>query len=81
MGGIAALWMIHRTPLPFWTLLFWAIFIAILGVMMAIPMKREMINVEQLRFPSGVAAAQTLRALYAPGQEATRKARGLFNRA
>ncbi len=49
MGGIAALWMIHRTPLPFWTLLFWAIFIAIqaiLGVMMAIPMKRKMINVE-----------------------------------
>ena len=29
---------------------------------MAIPMKRQMINIEQLRFPSGIAAAETLRA-------------------
>ena len=78
VGAIAALLMIRGTPLPFWTLLLWTIFIAILGVMMAIPMKRQMINVEQLRFPSGVAAAQTLRALYAAGQEATKKARSLF---
>jgi OPT family oligopeptide transporter len=78
VGGIAALWMIRGTPLPFWTLLPWTIFIAILGVMMAVPMKRQMINVEQLRFPSGVAAAETLRALYAAGQEATKKARSLF---
>jgi OPT family oligopeptide transporter len=52
-------------------------FTAALGVFVAVPMKRQMINVEQLRFPSGVAAAQTLRSLYAAGREATKKARSL----
>jgi putative OPT family oligopeptide transporter len=35
-----------------------------LGVVMAIPMKQQMINVEQLRFPTGIATAETLKALY-----------------
>ena len=43
----------------------WVFFLSVLGVTMAIPMKRQMINVEQLRFPSGIAAAETLAALVA----------------
>ena len=46
----------------------WVFFIAVLGVTMAVPMKRQMINIEQLRFPSGIAAAETLRALHANGE-------------
>jgi hypothetical protein len=41
-------------------------------------MKRQMINHEQLKFPSGVAAAETLRSLYASGEEAMQKAKSLF---
>jgi uncharacterized oligopeptide transporter (OPT) family protein len=52
-------------------------FLAVLGVTMAIPMKRQMINIEQLRFPSGVAAAETLRALHAVGNTGMRSARAL----
>ena len=77
VGAISALLMIRGEHLPFWTLLLWTVLLAILGVMMAIPMKRQMINIEQLKFPSGVAAAQTLRSLYAAGKEATQKARSL----
>ena len=77
VGSISALLMIRGEHLPFLTLLLWVVFLGILGVMMAVPMKRQMINVEQLRFPSGVAAAQTLRSLYASGVEAKRKARSL----
>jgi OPT family oligopeptide transporter len=77
VGAIAALLMIRGEHLPFWTLFFWTLFLAILGVMMAIPMKRQMINLEQLKFPSGLAAAQMLRSLYAEGKEASRKARSL----
>jgi putative OPT family oligopeptide transporter len=44
---------------------------------MAIPMKRQMINVEQLRFPSGIAAAETLRALHSHGQKGARAAKAL----
>ena len=56
----------------------WTFFMAILGTVMAIPMKRQMINVEQLKFPSGIAAAETLKSLYGAGEEAKKKARSLF---
>ncbi len=77
VGGIAALLMIRGEHLGFWTLFLWTVFLAVLGVFVAIPMKRQMINVEQLKFPSGLAAAQTLRSLYAAEKEATKQARGL----
>ena len=51
---------------------------ACLGVFLAIPMKRQMINHEQLAFPSGIAAAETLRSLYAAGVEASKKAFALL---
>src|SRR5215470_16963493 len=53
-------------------------FTAALGVFLAIPMKRQMVNQEQLKFPSGIAAAETLRSLYSHGQEAIRKAYALL---
>jgi putative OPT family oligopeptide transporter len=48
-----------------------------LGVFLAIPMKRQMINQEQLPFPSGIAAATTLRSLHTRGNEALRNAYAL----
>jgi OPT family oligopeptide transporter len=51
---------------------------AALGVFLAIPMKRQMVNQEQLKFPSGIAAAETLRSLYSKGTEAMRKAYALL---
>ncbi len=51
---------------------------AALGVFLAIPMKRQMINIEQLRFPSGIVAAETLRSLHSRGGEALRKAYSLL---
>ncbi len=56
----------------------WVGLVAMLGVFLAIPMKRQMINSEQLPFPSGIAAAETLRSLYAEGREAVQKARALI---
>ena len=56
----------------------WVFLTALLGVFLAIPMKRQMINSEQLAFPSGIAAAETLRSLYAKGQESVLKARALI---
>jgi uncharacterized oligopeptide transporter (OPT) family protein len=37
-----------------------------------------MINQEQLKFPSGIAAAETLRSLYSKGAEALKKAYALI---
>ncbi len=56
----------------------WVLLTALLGVFLAIPMKRQMINQEQLPFPSGIAAAETLRSLYAKGSESILKARALI---
>ncbi len=77
ISAFAAYIMIHNETLSLPLMLAWVFFVAILGVTMAVPMKRQMINVEQLRFPSGIAAAETLRALHAKGQKGMRAARAL----
>jgi len=56
----------------------WVFLTGVLGVFLAIPMKRQMINQEQLPFPSGIAAAATLRSLYAEGRESVLAARALI---
>ncbi|MDD2772477.1 MAG: OPT/YSL family transporter [Elusimicrobiales bacterium] len=75
VSAISALLIITGTQLHWFTLTLWTIFLAALGVFMTIPMKRQMINVEQLRFPSGIAAAETLRSLHSKGGDAIKKAR------
>ncbi|HEU5054907.1 MAG TPA: OPT family oligopeptide transporter [Kofleriaceae bacterium] len=77
VSAIPAYIMINNSTLPMPVLMGWVFFIALLGVTMAIPMKRQMINIEQLRFPSGIAAAETLRALHAVGEKGRRAARAL----
>lgn len=54
------------------------VFSAILGVTLAIPMKRNLINHDRLKFPSGLAAAVTLQSLYAAGGEAVKKGKALL---
>lgn len=77
VSAIAAMMMITGHSMDFWQMLWWNIALAVLGVVMAVPMKRQMINVEQLPFPSGTAAAETLKSLHETGGEAIRKARSL----
>jgi len=77
ISAFAAYMMINDSTLPLATMLAWVFFLSVLGVTMAIPMKRQMINVEQLRFPSGIAAAETLRALHSTGETGMRSARAL----
>lgn len=64
VAAIPALMMITGHSMGGWQMFFWISAIAFLGVIMAIPMKQQMVNVEQLRFPTGIAAAETLRALH-----------------
>ena len=85
VSAIAALVMMSATEanpagshLPWYIMALWTFFLAILGVSLAIPMKRNMINQERLKFPSGLAAASTLQSLYASGAEASRKAKALL---
>ncbi len=77
ISAFAAFILITGKPLPVGLTMAWVFCLAVLGVTMAIPMKRQMINVEQLRFPSGVAAAETLRALHSHGEKGMRAAKAL----
>ncbi|MFM2152944.1 MAG: hypothetical protein RL199_1379 [Pseudomonadota bacterium] len=78
VSAFSAYLMLTRQHLP-WTVVAALTFcLAMLGVFLAIPMKRQMINVEQLPFPSGIAAAETLKSLSTAGAEAMLKARSLF---
>ena len=77
ISAFAAFILINNSALPLPIMLAWVFFLAVLGVTMAIPMKRQMINIEQLRFPSGIAAAETLRALHSVGSQGMRSARAL----
>lgn len=77
VSAIAAYLIVTGQHIPPTVLVLWTFFLAALGVFMAIPMKRQMINREQLRFPSGIAAAETLRSLHSEGGEAVLKARSL----
>lgn len=53
-------------------------FTALLGICLAVPLKRRMVNDENLPFPSPRAGAEMLRSLYADGRDGLIKARALF---
>jgi uncharacterized oligopeptide transporter (OPT) family protein len=76
--AFGALLLIEGTQRPWYIVGPFAFFTAALGVFLAIPMKRQMVNQEQLKFPSGIAAAETLRSLYSKGREALQKAYALL---
>jgi uncharacterized oligopeptide transporter (OPT) family protein len=75
--AFGALLLISGTHQPWYVVAPFALLTAALGVFLAIPMKRQMINYEQLKFPSGIAAAETLRSLYSESKEALHKAYSL----
>jgi OPT family oligopeptide transporter len=77
VAAIPALMMItgYRFD-PVWMMV-WIGAIAFLGVFVAIPLKRQLVNIEQLRFPTGLASAETVKSLHAEGGEARIKARAL----
>src|SRR4029077_8488846 len=79
VNAIPALMMLNPSAVPtMWVLLVWILLISWLGVFLAVPAKRQMINIEQLSFPSGIAAATTMRTLHGTGgAAATRQARSL----
>ena len=56
----------------------WTLAIAFLGVFFAVPLRRQMVEVDKLRFPTGTATANTVVALLAEAKEATAKAKVLL---
>ena len=55
----------------------WLACVATLGLLMAVPLKRQLINIDKLAFPTGTATAETLRSLHSTGAKAMQQAKTL----
>ena len=77
ISAFAASIMINHKAMSVPLMLAWVFFVAVLGVTMAIPMKRQMINIRAAALSFGIAAAETLRALHATGSRGLRAANAL----
>lgn len=77
VSAIPALYLITGRVLSAWEMMAWLGAVSVLGVFMAIPLKRQMINIDQLPFPTGIATAETLKGMHGAGAGAIRKARAL----
>ncbi|HET7497918.1 MAG TPA: OPT family oligopeptide transporter, partial [Candidatus Eisenbacteria bacterium] len=79
VNAIPALMMLNPQAVPgMWALTIWTLVLSWLGVFLAVPAKRQMINVEQLPYPSGIAATTTMRALHSEGSKAEQQAKALM---
>jgi OPT family oligopeptide transporter len=79
VNAIPALMMLNPQAVPgMLPLTLWILVLSWLGVFLAVPAKRQMINIEQLPYPSGIAAATTMRALHSEGSKAERQASALL---
>ena len=80
MAALGALLMVTTVRPGTLPLVFWFGLIAALGVFVAIPIKRQLINQEGLAFPTGTATAETIRSIHAEGKggEGARQSRALL---
>ena len=78
VSALPALTLTTGRLMQWWELMLWLAALSFLGVFMAIPLKRQLINIDQLPFPSGIATAETLRSMHTTGGDAVVKARSLF---
>jgi uncharacterized oligopeptide transporter (OPT) family protein len=70
ISALAAYMLVTQKIVPAWDMIIWMIVIALLGVLLAFPLKRRFINEEQMPFPEGRAAGVVLDALYTGGAAA-----------
>lgn len=60
------------------TLILWAVAVSFLGVFFAVPLRRQFIEIDKLRFPTGTATAATILAMNSESGDATAKASALI---
>jgi uncharacterized oligopeptide transporter (OPT) family protein len=77
VAAVPALTLLTGRALEWHTLALWVLSVMLVGIVVAIPLRRQMIVVEQLRFPVGIASAEMLREMHARGGEALARVRVL----
>ena len=64
ISALTAYMLVTQRIIPAWHMIAWMVVVAVIGVLLAFPLKRRFINDEQLPFPEGRAAGVVLDALY-----------------
>ncbi|HEY3293964.1 MAG TPA: OPT family oligopeptide transporter [bacterium] len=77
VSAVPALTMLTGYQFVWWQLTLLIGIILYSGLFMAIPFKRQMIQVDHLRFPGNVPTGETLKAMYSAGGDAMKKAKAL----
>ena len=73
VAPIPALTLLTGEELSYPLLALWVLVVALLGVFVAVAVRRQMLLVDALPFPNGIATGETLREMYARGREAVAK--------
>jgi len=77
VSAVPALTMLTGYEFVWWQLTLFIAVILFLGLFMAIPLKRQMIQVDSLRFPSNIPTGETIKTMYAHGDEGMKKAKAM----
>ncbi|MEI8155139.1 MAG: OPT/YSL family transporter, partial [Hyphomicrobiales bacterium] len=78
VSAFPALYLVTGRQLYWYEMMPWLAALSMLGVFMAIPLKRQFVNIDKLPFPTGLATAETLRSMHTAGAAALAKARALM---
>lgn len=78
VAAIPALTVLTGLVLPWWQLALWVFSVCVVGIVLAVPLRRQMLVNEPLPFPFGIATAETLKQMYAKGAEAMARVRALL---
>jgi len=81
VAPIPALTMINGHTYTWIGLVAWTFAVSMVGVVVGIGLRRQLIVVDRLPFPGGMATAETLREIYAEGKEAAARLRMLIGAA
>ena len=77
VSAVPALTMLTGYQFVWWQLTLFIAVILYLGLFVAIPFKRQMIQIDSLRFPSNIPTGETIKAMHSHGGEAMKKAKAL----
>ena len=78
VAPIPALAILTGVTLDWITLSIWLLTVSMIGVLVGLALRRQMIVVQELPFPSGTATAETVGEIYAAGDEAAVRVRWLL---
>ena len=77
VSAVPALTMLTGYEFVHWQLMLFIAAVLMLGLFMAIPLKRQMIQIDSLRFPANIPTGETLKAMYSHGDEGMKKAKAM----